>query len=177
MTAPEVKTLPPLNVEKITAEAQAWVRERLHGLTDPVEIAKASSKIKAAEDATAEKWRQKRNAAAYALKTRYRLRRGADLAGALGMQRSRLMVVHRKTQALVASGHTLPHIEDPVAELPTLAARTAKHQGRADAANQARTEAVWALIDADWSNKRIADLIGVHPSQVSHIKNARAEVA
>lgn len=172
----EVRNLPVLNTDAIATEAAAWVDSRLEGLTDAEEVAKQAARIVLSEDRAAEKERIKRDAAAYTLETGYRLRRGANLAGAMGVQRSRLMVIRRKMKEQADAGRFKP-VPDAEKVLPRLAKKAAEHNARVAAARVRRDAAVDQLVAAGWKGARIAEIVGTDPSRVSHIKHKVAEVA
>lgn len=175
-TLPEIRALPLLDTAKITADAEAWVNARLSTLTDPESVAKEAGLIITKARAAAEVALADRDAAVYTLDTRYHLRRGANLAGAAGLQsRSRLTVIREKCKDLEDAGK-FTAVEGADRVLPKVAKEHATQVARAKAAEPHRDAAILDLAAQGWSNARIAALVGLDPSQVSRIKS-REEVA
>lgn len=167
----EVRNLPRLDEAPIAKAAQAWVTQRLSEHTDPEARATAAAKIVATEGRAADRARAARDAAAHTIVTRYRVRRGADIAGALGVNRTRWKAI-RDSQAELDPAP----VDNAPEVLPNLAAAAEKHAQRAEAARVARDEAAGVLLAEGRSNAEVAKMIGVDPSRVSHIKH-REQVA
>lgn len=176
-TQPEVRHLPPLDTAKIEKAAAEWVQTRLTGITDPEQVAAAAGKIVETEKRAKEKALLARDMCVYTLETRYRLCRGADLAGALGMaSRSRLTVIRKQMKALADRGE-LVYTPNAAEVLPKLAAEAARHAARWTAAKKVRDKAVNQLLASGRSNADVGRLIGRHASRVSHLKHKTQEVA
>jgi hypothetical protein len=67
-------------------------------------------------------------------------------------------------------GQRHARVANAPAKLEELAAATYRARQRAHYAREARDEVVRELAAEGWPTVRIAELIGRHPSQVSHIK-------
>lgn len=168
---PEVTSLPPLDIEKVTQDAKEWIDRALAGVATAEGRAAAASDLERDEAKQAARWKKKREAAVHTLTVAYRLRRGAGLAEALGVPRSSLMVIRKRA---AAAGHDLIPEADKV--LPSVARHAATHIAREEYARRLRDAAVLELVEAEWTNAKIGELIGRDQSRVSHIKHRDDEV-
>lgn len=193
--AEDVRTLPRLDETSISEAAQAWVASRMSECADAEDRAKTAAQLVIKEDKATEKVRAERDAAACTLSAYYRVRRGADIPGALGVNRTRwknirdrVAAQHGFTRAvedrsgktrvvgswddLMAAGYEFPRVPNAPAVLPGLAKQAETHAQRAEFARRARDAAARELGEQrGWSNARIARLIGRDASRVSHIKH------
>lgn len=166
----EVRTLPPLDREPLRREAEAWVARALDGITDPKEKVKAAGKLHLRAEAAMKASGVERGAVVWTLVTHYRLRRGAGLAAALGMQRSALQKVKDRAMA----NPPAEPVDDADKALPKVAKKAMRDMLREQAARRARDEAVRA---SGLSNVEAAELIGRDESRVSHIKHHEGTAA
>lgn len=173
----EVRTLPQLDAAAITAAAAAWVDARIKDLTDSEDLARVAAKIATREFATTEDVRVERDAAAYTVATTYRLRRGANMPGALGVNRNRWKVIRDKQKELAESGQWRGPIDNALEVLPKLAAKAALHNARSEAARKVMYAATRQLSALGWTNAAIGELIGRDASRVSHIKHMEGDAA
>lgn len=200
-TAPEVKNLPPLDTAQVEADAAAWVDERLTRASadGAAMVAADAASLVLREERAAEKARHERDHTACGLLAHYTVRRGADVAGALGVQRSRWNTIRDRAAAdhgytrIITDRHgrtrevgdwnalmadpdfKFPYVENADKALPKLALKAATHTARAECARRRRDAAVEHLLTVEGkSNAEVARIIGRDPSRVSHIKHREA---
>lgn len=171
VTRKPLPTLRPLDEPAIEAEAAAWVAERLDGITDPEERAKAAAALVKPQMREADKWRPDRDAAALSLSIEFFGRKRTGITTAAGINKARLNFLRDQLQAGTVENHVMP-TEEAVDLLTRTAIRVVRHEARAEAARHARDAAAIKLLGPKyrWSNADVARLIGTDPSRVSHIK-------
>lgn len=163
---PQVTTLPRLDTDQVARDAHEWVDAALAGLETAEARARAAADLEREEGKQAARYRKKVEAAVHTLTVDYKLRRGAGLAGAIGVPRSSLMVIRRRA---AAAGHE--PVPDAPKVLPRVALRSATHAAREEYAREARDAAVVELSAAGWTQQAIGELIGRDRSRVSHISH------
>ena len=191
----EVRTLPTLDEASIDHAAAAWVAQRLNALPDAEERAKAAGRLVTTEEKALNKVRRQRDAAACAILAHYRVRRGSDIPGALGVNRTRWKNIRDAEAArhgftrterdertgkekvvgswedLVAAGFDFPKVENAPKVLPKLARDSEMHAKRIEHAKVVRNAAAATLCARGMSNSEVGEIIGVDASQVSRIRN------
>lgn len=165
----EVRTLPVLDVDALRTKAAAWLEQ--------TEAAAAGDPEKlltyfAAEDQEGATAAARLDAVVHTLLTDWTLRRGANLAGALGTNRSGVQKI--KVRAAKA-GHE--PVEAAPTVLPKVAAAAKVHSIRRELYQDAWEHAIGALMDQGWKNADIARLVGRDASRISHLRNREGTAA
>lgn len=190
-TEREVKTLPYCDIDDWNRQGAEYVAAKTEDATTAEERARVAGKIAKTEAAVVEKYRPLRDAAAFAIAAHYWVRRGANLSGALGVNRTRWKAMKDKCAAdlgystwdelMAADSSLVPDVEDAPRVLADAAKRAGRANGRFHAARKVRDAAVAELLSmrdeagkAIWTNAAVSDLIGTDPSRVSHIKHKGA---
>ncbi len=187
-TQREVRTLAPCDTTYWNAEGEKYVADKAAACESAEELAKLAGAIANTEEAKVDKHRPIRDEAAFSIAAHYRVRRGAGLADALGVNRTRLKAMKDKYAAGRGYGSwdqltaTNPAAVSDVPDAPKVledhATKVARANGRFAAARDVRDAAVRELLamqdedgNAVWKNVAVSTLIGVDPSRVSHIKH------
>ena len=160
---PEVRTLPALDSVAVCAGAAAAVDALFSDDMTLVERLQKAHQVQEDLDQRVRKVRAERDAAAWTLHTGYRCRKGASIADALGVGRTRWKSIRDRIKALPVE--PAPVADAPNA-LPRLAARAAVLQAQLDRALEIRKDAAKRL---NLPRAEIGRLLDLDPSRVSHL--------
>lgn len=174
-TPTSTQPLPALDTHGITADAEAWVAERLADVEDPPEVILAASKIIKAQRRPMETLRMQRDQLALSIREYgpdavepvRRKVRNVRLAEAAGVSRARLQTLR---DLWPEESGPPPLIPNARRDLPKIAKRAYMHEARIEAARRARDTAAKQLFDAGWKNADIARLMGRDPSRAAHLR-------
>lgn len=159
---PEVRTLPALDTAAVCKGAADAVDALFSpDMTLEERLVKAH-RVQEELDKRVRKVRAERDAAAWTLYTEYRCRKGASIADALGVGRTRWKSIRDRIKDAVAPDP----VPDAPTALPRLAARTAVLQAQLDRALAIRKAAADEL---DLPRAEIGRMLGLDASRVSHL--------
>lgn len=159
----DVWSLPLLDTAAIADNARQGVEVELAAHEpDAAEVAKAAATLLDDINARLAAAREARDLAAWTVWKDWHVRHGANIPGAIGVQRVAWKKIRDRLDA-----ENPPHAEDALRRLPALAAAWAELAAAADAARQVRYSAEDRLLADGWNNAQVAQLIGRDPSRVS----------
>jgi ubiquitin len=163
---PEVRELAALDIDAARRGADEWVAHRIGTAQTAEDRLKQANDLVADLARAAVKARQKRDAAAWTLETEYHCRRGASIADALGVGRTRWKSIRDRFKAADVKPDLVPHAPE---RLPVLAYRVAQLEAQEKAALKVRQRAASELAAAGVSKAAIARMIDRDPARVSHL--------
>lgn len=167
MTLTDIWSLPLLDVDAAVAGAEEYVAGVLPAPTATAEHrARAAADLLETLNTDATRARALRDAAAVTVMTTYRVRRGANMPGALGVVRARWKAI-RDEQARVQPAD----VPDALEHLGEYAAAAAQANARIAAATTARHKAIADLIAEGRTNVEIAKAARLDPSRISTMRN------
>jgi hypothetical protein len=142
--------------------------EDLPGIKDAAERARAAGELTIKHQAAADRFRERRDAAAV-LALREGLVRQVDILGPMDVTRARLKRIIRRYEEREAAGEKVLTYKEPVAVLERYAPRVIEQDALAARAREIRNKAAKVLIDAEHRPADVSRLIGVTTARMAQM--------